>query len=80
MNKNVFVQYPKDCLLKAKQNPIDVSNPPKKPTTRDKIEPLGSQRVGPKNKQLGVTWLIHLVMLSRMGKCQFQHLLFHLKE
>jgi hypothetical protein len=57
-----------------------VHDPPKKPATRDKIEPLGFQKVGPKSEQLGVTGLGHLVVLSRMGKCQFQHVLLHLKE
>jgi hypothetical protein len=41
----------------------------KKPPTRDKIEPLGFQKVGPKNGQLGVTWLRYLVVPFGMGKC-----------
>ncbi len=31
---------------------------PKKLATKDKIEPLGFQRVGPKNEQPKVTWPI----------------------
>jgi hypothetical protein len=41
----------------------------KKPPTRDKIEPLGFQKVGLKNGQLGVTWLKYLVMPFGIGKC-----------
>jgi hypothetical protein len=52
----------------------------KKPTTRDKIQPLVFQKVGPKNEQLGVTWLKHLVVPFGLGKCRSQHVLLHLKE
>jgi len=62
-----------------KQNPTRVGHSPKKLTTRDKTKPLGSQRVGPKNGQPKVTWLGHLVVPSEIGKCQFQHVLFHLE-
>jgi hypothetical protein len=52
----------------------------KKPTTKDKIQPLVFQKVGPKNEQLGVTWLKHLVVPFGLGKCRSQHVLLHLKE
>jgi hypothetical protein len=52
----------------------------KKIIIRGKIKPLGFQRVGHENGHHGVTWLGHLVMPSGMGKCQFQHVLLHLKE
>jgi hypothetical protein len=47
---------------------------------KDKIKPLNFQKVEPKNRQPKVTWLKHLVMPSRMGKCQSQLVLLHLKE
>jgi hypothetical protein len=59
---------------------IRVNDPPKKPTTRGKIEPLSSQKVGHENRHLKVTWLKHFIMPSGMGKCQFQHVLLHLEE
>jgi hypothetical protein len=49
MNENVFVQYLKKCLLKVKQNFAHVNDPPKKPSTKDKTEPLDLQRVGPES-------------------------------
>ncbi len=52
-----------------KQTPTCVGDPPKKPSTKDKIEPLSFQRVGPKNKQLGVTWFKDLVVPFQAGKC-----------
>jgi hypothetical protein len=58
-----------DCLLKMKQILVNVVALLKKPPTRDKIEPLGFQKVGPKNGQLGVTWLRYLVVPFGMGKC-----------
>jgi hypothetical protein len=69
MNEDMFACYSEMCLLEAKQIPIHVDDLPNKPITRDKIEPLGSQRVGPKNRQLGVTWLKHFIMSSEMKKC-----------
>jgi hypothetical protein len=69
MNEEVLVQYSRECLLEWKQTPICISNPPKKLTTKGKIEPLGFQRVGHESEHLGVTWLGHLVMPFRMGKC-----------
>ncbi len=46
----------------------------------DKTEPLSFQKVEPKSRQLGVTWFEHIVMPSRMEKCQFQPVLLHPKE
>jgi hypothetical protein len=40
MSRDVLTRYFKESLLEAKQTPICVGDPPKKPTTRDKIEPL----------------------------------------
>ncbi len=76
----MFAQYPKEHILEKKQIPIHVSDLPKKPTIGDKIKPLGSQRVKPENVEPRVTWLGHLVMPFRMGKCQSQHVLLHLKK
>jgi hypothetical protein len=53
----------------VKQIYARVNDSPKKLTTRDKTKPLGSQRVGPKNKQLKVTWLGDFIVPSKMGKC-----------
>jgi len=69
MNKDVFAQYLKACLLEVKQTLIHVDNLPNKFVIRDKIEPLGFQRVGLKNRQLGVTWLGHLIMPFKRKKC-----------
>jgi len=41
---------------------------PKKLAIRDKIKPLGSQRVGLENKQPGVTCLGHFIVPFGMGK------------
>jgi len=49
----------------VKKSLVHISNPPKKSTAGDKTKPLSFQRVGPQNEQLGVTWLTHLVVLSR---------------
>jgi hypothetical protein len=46
MNKDVLTPYLKERLLKDKQIPIHVNDQPKKPATRVKIEPVGSQKVG----------------------------------
>jgi len=54
-----------------KQTHARVGNLPNKCATQDKIEPLGFQKVGPKSEQLRVTLLGHLIMPSRIGKCQF---------
>jgi hypothetical protein len=69
MSKDVFTQYLKECLLEVKQTLAHISNLPKKPTTRDKIEPLGSQRVGLESEQHGVTWFKPLVVLFGTRKC-----------
>jgi hypothetical protein len=80
MNEEVLVQYLKECLLEGKQTPTRVNNPPKKLSTRGKIEPLGFQRVGHQSEHLGLTWRGHLVMPFKTGKCRFQHVLLHLKK
>jgi hypothetical protein len=69
MNEEVLVQYLKECLLVGKQTPIRVSNPPKKFTTKGKIQPLGFQRVGHQSEHLGVTWFGHMGMPFKTGKC-----------
>jgi hypothetical protein len=62
MSGNMFAQYLKERLLEGKQIPARANDPPKKPTTRDKIEPLGSQRVEHENRHPRITWLKHFVM------------------
>jgi hypothetical protein len=69
MSKNMFAWYPKEHLLKAKQTLVHVGDLPKKHVIRDKIEPLGFQKVGLESEQLEVTWFRHFVMLFGMGKC-----------
>jgi hypothetical protein len=64
----------------VKQTLAHVGNLPKKRVTRDKTKPLGSQKVGPESKQLGVIRFVHLVVSFGMGKCQSQHVLLHLEE
>jgi hypothetical protein len=59
----------KDHLLKVKRTFAHVVDLLKKPPPRDKIEPLSFQKVGPKNEQLGVTWLRYLVVPFGTGKC-----------
>ncbi len=76
----MLAQYLKECLLEARQIPTCVSNPPEKPITKNKIEPLGSQIVRPKNGQPKVTLLEYLIMPSGTKKCQFQHVLLHPKK
>jgi hypothetical protein len=69
MSEDVFVWYLKKHLLKVRQILIHVGNPTKMPATKDKIEPLSSQKVGPKNKQPKVTRLMYFEVLYGMGKC-----------
>jgi hypothetical protein len=69
MSKNVLTQYPKECLLEAKQTPTCISNPLEKPTTKDKTKPVGFQKVGHENRQHGVTWLGHFVVPFGTGRC-----------
>jgi hypothetical protein len=80
MNKNMFTQYPKECLLEAKQTPIRVGNLPKKRVTRDKTKSLSFQKVGPNNEQLGVTWFKHFIVPFGTWKGKSQHVLLHLEE
>jgi hypothetical protein len=63
MSKGMFT------LLKAKQIPIRLGNPPKKLTTGDKIKPLSFQKVGLESKQPGVIGLGYFIMPFKMGKC-----------
>jgi hypothetical protein len=53
----------------VKQTLILVGDLPNKLTIREKIEPLGSQRVGLENKQPRVTRLEYLVVPFSTGKC-----------
>jgi hypothetical protein len=39
----------KEHILKERQIPTLVGDLPKKPSTRDKIKPLGFQKVGPES-------------------------------
>jgi len=67
MNINVFASYLKERLLGARRTSTRVGDPPKKLATRDKIEPLNSQRVGPDGKQSRVTRFEYFVMPFRTG-------------
>jgi len=58
MSGNVFTWYLKEHLLETKQISIHVGDPPKKPITRDKIKPLGSQRVEWGNANLNMCYYI----------------------
>jgi hypothetical protein len=69
MSGDMLTWYLKEHLLEAKQTLANVSNLLKKLVTKHKIEPLGSQKVGPKNGQQGVTRLEYFIVLPRMGKC-----------
>jgi hypothetical protein len=71
MNKDLFAQYPKKCLLKVKQTLACVSDSPKKPSTRDKTKTLGFQRVGLESGQPRVTCLGHLVCHLEWGNVGF---------
>ncbi len=62
MNGNMFTWYLKERLLKAKQIIVHVGDSPKKPTTRDKTEPLGSQKEEHESEQHKVTGLGYFVM------------------
>jgi hypothetical protein len=53
MTENMLTWYVKEHLYKVRHIPADVNNPPKKHTTRDKIEPLGSQKWDLKTNNLG---------------------------
>jgi hypothetical protein len=64
MNIDVLTQYLKESLLKNKQIPTHVNDPPKKPATRVKIEPVGSQKVRHESERPRITWLKHLIVPS----------------
>jgi hypothetical protein len=55
-------------FIKSGKTPTHVGDSLKKPATRDKIQPLSFERVGPKNGQLRVIGLEYLVVPSRIGK------------
>jgi len=59
----------KGTSTKSEANSYSCKQFAKKPTTKDKTEPLSSQRVGLENGQLMVTWLKHFIMSSEIGKC-----------
>jgi hypothetical protein len=63
-----------------KQTLAHVNNLPKKPTIRDKTEPLGFQRMGLESGQPKVIGFKYLILPSIMRKCQSQHVLVHPKE
>jgi hypothetical protein len=69
MSEDVLIRYLQDYLLKMRQIPIYVGDPLEMHATRDKIETLGSQKVGPKNKQLGVIRFVYFIVPYGMGKC-----------
>jgi hypothetical protein len=70
----------KKTSIKSKFFFAHVGDPPKKLTTKDKIKPISFQRGGLESEQLRVKRFWHLITLSGMGKCQFQHVLLHPKE
>jgi hypothetical protein len=53
----------------VRQTPIHVGGPPNMLATKDKIEPLSSQKVGHQNKQPRVKRLVYFIMPYGMGKC-----------
>ncbi len=67
-------------FVRSKQTHARVGNLPKKPTIRDKIKPLGSQRVGPESGQPKLTRFEYLIVPCGTRKCQSQHGLLHSKE
>jgi hypothetical protein len=69
MSGDILARYLKKCLLEARQTLACVGDSLKKLAIEDKTKPLGSQRVGPKNGQLKVTWLGHITVSSKIKKC-----------
>ncbi len=49
----MFAWYLKEHVLEVKRILIRVHDPPKKPSTRGKTKPLGSQKVGLESDNLG---------------------------
>jgi hypothetical protein len=70
----------KEHLLEVMQIPIRVCNSPKKLATKDKIKPLGFQRVGSESGQPRLTRLRYFIMPFGTGNYQSQHVLLHLEE
>ncbi len=69
MNKDMFAWYLKEHVLEVRQTPTCVHDMPKKPSTRGKTKPLGSQKVGLENGQPRVTRFEYLVVSFGMRKC-----------
>ncbi len=67
-------------FIKMRQFCVHVGDPPKKPTTKDKIKLLSIQKVGPKNGQPGVIGLKYFIVSSRIRKCHSQYVLLHLEK
>jgi hypothetical protein len=77
--KHVHMIFEKH-LLRTKKLFAHVGHLVKKLTIGDKTKPLGSQKVGLKNKQLGVTSFEYFIVSSKIRKCQFRHVLLHLEK
>jgi hypothetical protein len=69
MSEYMFTWYLKVCLLEASQTFACVDDSPKKLIIKDKIQPLGSQRMGLKSEQPRVTWPMYLITPFGMKKC-----------
>jgi hypothetical protein len=68
MSRDMFSWYLKEHLLEIMQKKNRVGHLPKKLVIKGKIEPLSSQKVGPKNKQHGITKPKYCIMLFKMRK------------
>ncbi len=80
MSRDVLAWYIKEHLLKVRQTPVSINDPPKKPTTKDKIKPRSFQKVRPNNRQPKVTGFKYFVMPFAIENCKFQRVLLHLEE
>jgi len=67
MSGNMFTWYLKERLLRVSETFAHVDDSIKKLKIRDKTKPLSSQKVGPKNRQPGVTRFKYFIMSFR--KC-----------
>jgi len=67
-------------FIRRKTNFYSCRQSTKKLVIGDKIKPLSFQKMGPKNKQLRVTWHVYFIMPFGTRKCHFQHVLLHPKE
>ncbi len=59
---------------------VRVGDPPKKPTIRDKTQPLSIQMVGHENEQVRVTRFEYLIVSYGTRKCYSQYVLLHLEK